>query len=298
MLQGKRSASKKDELASVSLFSNVIATRTSAILKSNKDLTFHIWTKPSSAYHTHENYVEIFVITEGKIIHHFGNKTMTMKKGDAFIMFPGQYHNHSPYKNYESQHVNLSFSLTSAKPLFAYCTGSEELHAENQFVHLSDAEFKVLLELQDLILKAPNDSASNTLTRSLIAFLLGAFTKSVNSNADSKGMPRWLEKFINGLQNINFEDPLDLSKLYITSGYSQTVVSKKFKEYTGQTLISYITDLRLNYAKNQLINTAFSVTEIARLSGFESYPHFSRVFKKKFNASPLQFRNSHAKNIL
>ncbi len=285
----KNKTQPKDK--SIYLFSNVKETRTSAILKSNKDTTFHIWTKPNSFYHTHENYVEIFIVTEGKLTHHFEGESMTMKQGDAFIIFPGQYHKHSPYKNYVSKHINLSFSLPLAELLLKYCTNSSELSMQRQLVHLNANEFKIVSEMQDIILKSPNDPHSESATKSLISFVLGAFAIPEDDEINSE-MPKWLEKFISHLQNLDFSKPIDLSELYCTSGYSQTVVSKTFKAYTGQTLISYITDLKLNYARNQLKSTAYSVTEIARLSGFDSYPHFSRVFKKKFNVSPLQFRNT------
>ena len=66
----------------------------------------------------------------------------------------------------------------------------------------------------------------------------------------------------------------------------------QFKKYMGQTLISYINDLKLNHVCNQLKSTNFPLIDIAKSAGFESYPHFSRLFKSKFGLSPLQYRAS------
>ena len=83
-----------------------------------------------------------------------------------------------------------------------------------------------------------------------------------------------------------------MTDIYAMSGYSQSALSQQFKKYMGQTLISYINDLKLNHACNQLKNTSFSMVDIAKSAGFESYPHFSRLFKSKFGLSPLQYRAS------
>ena len=82
--------SEKDFL-SHDIFPSIKKTRNYAVLQSEKDFSFHIWTKPTSFYHSHDNYIEIFIVTEGKIIHHFGNTQTVMKAGDAFIVFPNQY---------------------------------------------------------------------------------------------------------------------------------------------------------------------------------------------------------------
>ena len=59
--------SEKDFL-SHDIFPSVKKTRTYAVLQSEKDFSFHIWTKPTSVYHSHDNYIEIFIVTEGKLL--------------------------------------------------------------------------------------------------------------------------------------------------------------------------------------------------------------------------------------
>ena len=78
------------DLISHDIFPSVKHTRTYAVLQSERDFSFHIWTKPTSFYHSHDNYIEIFIVTEGKIVHHFANKQTVMKTGDAFIIFQNQ----------------------------------------------------------------------------------------------------------------------------------------------------------------------------------------------------------------
>jgi AraC family transcriptional regulator, transcriptional activator of pobA len=61
---------------------------------------------------------------------------------------------------------------------------------------------------------------------------------------------------------------------------------KVFKKITGKTLIEYLHLLRINEAERMLIETDWSITEIAGRVGFSSITYFGRVFKKIKNVSP------------
>lgn len=46
----------------------------------------------------------------------------------------------------------------------------------------------------------------------------------------------------------------------------------------------------MDLAQNLLLNSMMSIREIALKCGFEDSDYFSRIFKKKMNMSPRQFR--------
>lgn len=62
-----------------------------------------------------------------------------------------------------------------------------------------------------------------------------------------------------------------------------------FKELTGQTPLDYITALRINEAKKQLLITNDHMNVVARNSGFQDVYYFSRRFKQLVGLSPKQF---------
>lgn len=72
---------------------------------------------------------------------------------------------------------------------------------------------------------------------------------------------------------------------------------KYFRKITGKTFIEVVVDYRLNYASQQLIHTDKRIADICFECGFNDVAHFSRMFKRKMNASPLQYRSSFRKNI-
>jgi len=65
---------------------------------------------------------------------------------------------------------------------------------------------------------------------------------------------------------------------------------KIFKEYTGMAPIQYQIQLRLEKAKEQLVNSSRPIKEIAYALNFESTQYFSNIFKEKTKLTPLAFR--------
>ena len=64
------------------------------------------------------------------------------------------------------------------------------------------------------------------------------------------------------------------------------------KTLTGQTTQQHIHDKIIEKAKEKLSTTDLSVSEIAYTLGFEHLQSFSKLFKKKTDLSPLEFRKS------
>ena len=65
-----------------------------------------------------------------------------------------------------------------------------------------------------------------------------------------------------------------------------------FKKETGMTLIQMLSEIRLDYALTLLKNPSYPITQIASEVGFESYSHFSTIFKKKYGCSCSQWRKN------
>ncbi len=65
-----------------------------------------------------------------------------------------------------------------------------------------------------------------------------------------------------------------------------------FKRKTGKTVIEYVTGERMEKAKNLLRKSNVYVNAVARLSGYEDYSYFSRVFKKETGQTPKEYRES------
>lgn len=76
-------------------------------------------------------------------------------------------------------------------------------------------------------------------------------------------------------------------------GISQYYLSRLFKSVTGQTLMQYLSEERLNAARHLLTTTDQPIHEIAVLLRFCDQSHMTYVFRKKYGITPKQYRDTH-----
>lgn len=76
-------------------------------------------------------------------------------------------------------------------------------------------------------------------------------------------------------------------------GTSIYVVSRLFKETTGKGFKEYVTDKRLELARERLETTNMNVSEIAAVAGFENAVYFSNIFKSKYGLAPTLYRKKY-----
>lgn len=90
---------------------------------------------------------------------------------------------------------------------------------------------------------------------------------------------------------LNYNKDITLEEIANHSNLSPFYFSKIFKENTSQTFICFLTDIRIEEAKNLLLNSNSSIKEITRSIGYNDPNYFTRVFKKTVGCSPTDFRN-------
>ena len=93
----------------------------------------------------------------------------------------------------------------------------------------------------------------------------------------------------------NYMDEIRLTTMAGIAGMSPSAFSRFFKLHTGRNLSEYIIDLRLGYASRMLVDTSKSIAEISYACGFNNLSNFNRIFKKKKNCSPSEFRENYHK---
>lgn len=109
----------------------------------------------------------------------------------------------------------------------------------------------------------------------------------------SEGVVEKAKRFIhqNYTRDISREDIA--SSVFLTPDY----LSKIFKTQTGVHIKDYINDLRIKKAKELLLQSSLSISEISSRTGFESFSYFSTVFKKATGDTPFSFRKMHKTSV-
>ena len=67
------------------------------------------------------------------------------------------------------------------------------------------------------------------------------------------------------------------------------ILSRKFKEITGQTFLDFLNKYRVQQAITLLNTREYRISEISEAVGFSDYKHFCSVFKKYTLKSPTKF---------
>ncbi len=106
----------------------------------------------------------------------------------------------------------------------------------------------------------------------------------VSNLADGYITPIW------EIMEANYMYHLKLPEYAQLAGRSLSVFKREFVAFYGTTPGRWLAEKRLKRAKAQVMMTQKTISEIAFENGFESSAHFSRVFKNKFGASPIHFR--------
>lgn len=143
------------------------------------------------------------------------------------------------------------------------------------------------------------NESSNTIARlnkeqeNLRTLLSNEKTKS-NTGTDSKFLLK-----INSIIEQNLaNEQMNATFLYRRLSTNHVSLNKKLKALTGFSTHQYIIDIKLRHAKNLLVRTELTISEIAFQVGIKDPTYFSKLFRKKFNRSPRQFRNELKTNII
>ena len=123
--------------------------------------------------------------------------------------------------------------------------------------------------------------------------LFSYFSKEVyiipNKLADHKLDQKFLKEAIDYIiQNIT-DNSLNVEGLAEHLKLSRSNVYRKIKALTGQSIIEFISLIRLKQAIKLMESSQYSLAEIAYLTGFTSPSYFTKCFKKQYGKPPSEF---------
>lgn len=173
----------------------------------------------------------------------------------------------------------------------------------NEALFLSDKEEQSMIRIMKSIQEEYHsniDQFSQNIIVSQIEVLLNYaerfyqrqfITRKISNHAVLAKVEDWLTDYFNqsdlmreGLPSVHeMAEDLNMSPNYLSS---------LLKVQTGQNTQQHIQNKLIDKAKERLSTTELSVSEIAYELGFEHSQSFSRLFKKKVNLSPSEFRQS------
>lgn len=98
------------------------------------------------------------------------------------------------------------------------------------------------------------------------------------------------------VQKVILTVDMDLSQNLTLQHFSESLnvndsyLSNLFRQEVGMTLTDYVTERRMHQAAALLLNTQYPIKTIAKQVGITDVHYFSRIFKKRMNKPPSQYR--------
>ncbi len=109
----------------------------------------------------------------------------------------------------------------------------------------------------------------------------------LHREADKKKIQEVYDYILN-----NLEKPLpSLKELAHNHGTNEFKLKIGFRQLYNTSVFRFQKDQRLKRAHSFIINSDLSLTRIAEICGFKSFPHFSKIFKNKYGYNPSELKN-------
>ena len=94
-----------------------------------------------------------------------------------------------------------------------------------------------------------------------------------------------------GFVHANFAQPLSVKDIADSAILNKNRCSALFKKYTNMSPIKYVNEYRLYTAKNMILHTGRSISDISADVGYNQISHFIEQFRLSYGMSPLKYRN-------
>ncbi|MFZ5961739.1 GlxA family transcriptional regulator [Thalassococcus sp. BH17M4-6] len=99
------------------------------------------------------------------------------------------------------------------------------------------------------------------------------------------------------MMEAHVEEPISPSVLASEVGMSTRQLERLFRRYLNRSPKRYYMELRLQKARNLLMQTDMSVINVALACGFASPSHFSKCYRAHYDTTPYRERGSHATRL-
>lgn len=256
---------------------------------------FHLYKSDFPEWHDHD-YWEFFIVLSGEIKQNAENvdAPQMLSEGMGCLVHPWDKHKFvANAHNY--QQLNLAITDEHFQKLLTFISPTfyESLLKFNHPI-IYEIDRPMLDELMKSvhILQTITDGETDKFI-GLSSLIWFSIIKILYENQlySNQGYPVWLNDFIAKIstaENIS-KSVAELSSL---TYFSYSHLSRLFKQYTGERLVDYHTNLKINHGAMLLRTTDMNVLGISSKIGYDSLSHFIRIFKNRFHMTPKQYRDS------
>lgn len=111
-----------------------------------------------------------------------------------------------------------------------------------------------------------------------------------------EGAKKKLAENVSRIIEENYKEKFSLDGIAEKVYHNKSYLDRTFREITGHTPLEYHNYVRCRKSTDLLEDSNLSISYISDEVGFASPAHYSRIFKKIYCCSPLQYRKKYAQN--
>ncbi|MFK7695477.1 AraC family transcriptional regulator [Paenibacillus sp. HJGM_3] len=262
--------------------------------------------------HMHD-YVQIAYVMKGVCSHQFRGKTLTVGKGDVFIIPPGIEHSLNAFDGKEFEIVLVDFmpylvqeELHSFADSYVWNMilqeqeeGASELLP---WLHISKDKQplveQLLFDIQDEFEHREHGyEVSTRISLVKLLILIERESRKFTVKRQPGNPIRLMERPFGGvIQYIcdNYSLDIPLEKAAELAGMTPAYFSHAFKKETGQTFVDFVHEVRIERAMELIRQNVHTMTQVCFQVGFRHLSHFIRTFKKRTGLTPTEYKKTFA----
>lgn len=242
-------------------------------------------------WHAH---LEILCILNGKMTAYINESSYQLLPGDILVVNPKDIH-------YTHVHGNGRYDLLQipSAHLSRMTNGWEALHF-TEYLPQKDSGSSLNSQLNTIFSKLRElDQAHPKGYRLLfliqiyeLLYLLYTEASTVVSMESRNRSTRDFNRMEQSMQYVrqNFRHPITLSQVAAELSLTPEYFCRLFKKYTGQSFLTYVSQVRLLHFHDDLLHTKESITYLLEKNGITNYKTFLPAFKAAYGTTPQKLR--------
>lgn len=238
--------------------------------------------------HWHEFY-EISFIRSGEGLHLYNGRKRELKRGSLFLLTPADFHEIVPKEGQPLDVYNVIFadSVLDQELARMVFRQSDVLEAVMKHPDRIEAEYgRMLWEMNS------NAVGRERIIRGVLDRLLIELARNGRPEPACEEQVPVSEPIRQALLFVQrqFRESVTLEGTAKQAGLNPNYFSERFKKELGVSFMQYVQQLRLHFSMRLLAVSDLPVTEVCLVSGFNSLPHYERVFKTMTGLTPRSYR--------